>query len=101
MAARSRLALDIRDGGCVFPGCTRPPGWGDAHHLTHWLNGGPTDLSNLGLLCRRHHTMHHHGGWTIDRDADGGWTATHPPTGRSHHRPAREPPHRTPLPIPA
>ncbi len=96
-----RLALEIRDGGCVFPGCHRPPGWCDAHHLTSWLDGGTTDLSNLGLLCRRHHRLHHHAGWTIRRDADGGWTATHPTTGRTLHRPPREPPHHIPLPLPA
>jgi len=95
-----RLALEIRDGGCVFPGCHRPPGWCDAHHLTSWLDGGLTDLSNLGLLCRRHHRLHHHAGWTIQRTADGGWTATHPATGRTLHRPPREPPHHIPLPVP-
>ena len=47
-----RLALEVRDGGCVFPGCHRPSGWCDAHHLVSWLDGGATDLSNLGLLCR-------------------------------------------------
>lgn len=96
-----RLALEIRDGGCVFPGCTRPPGWCDAHHLTSWLDGGTTDLHNLALLCRRHHRLHHHAGWTIQPAATGGWTATHPTTGRTLHRPPREPPHRLPLPIPA
>ena len=44
-----RLALEIRGGGCVFPGCHRPPGWCDAHHLVSWLDGGNTDLANLAL----------------------------------------------------
>ena len=96
-----RLALEVRDGGCVFPGCARPPGWCDAHHLVSWLDGGATDLDNLALLCRRHHRLHHHSGWTLHRDEDGGWTAAHPITGRTLHRPPREPPHRIPLPIPA
>ncbi|MEJ7765107.1 MAG: DUF222 domain-containing protein [Acidimicrobiales bacterium] len=96
-----RLALEIRDGGCVFPGCARPPGWCDAHHLVSWLDGGLTDLSNLGLQCRRHHRMLHHDGWKIKRSDDGAWTATHPHTGRTLSRPPREPPHRIPLPIPA
>jgi hypothetical protein len=34
----------VRDGGCVFPGCDRPLAWCDAHHLWHWVDGGPTDL---------------------------------------------------------
>ena len=40
-------ALWIRDKGCTFPGCSRPPSWCDAHHCWHWCDGGPTDLSNL------------------------------------------------------
>lgn len=47
---RGRLA--VRDGGCSFPNCDRPLAWCEAHHLRHWLHGGPTDLANLALLCR-------------------------------------------------
>jgi hypothetical protein len=57
-----RTALAVRDGGCVFPGCDRPPGWCEAHHLRHWLHGGPTDLDNLALLCWAHHRAVHEGG---------------------------------------
>ncbi|NYG08215.1 hypothetical protein BJ986_002702 [Phycicoccus badiiscoriae] len=55
--------LWLRDRGCTFPGCTRPPRWADAHHLIHWADGGPTDLSNAALLCRAHHTVVHRGGY--------------------------------------
>ena len=55
-------ALWIRDQGCTFPGCSRPPSWCDAHHVWHWCDGGPTDLSNLALLCPRHHTIVHQKG---------------------------------------
>jgi hypothetical protein len=58
-----RTALAVRDGGCVFPGCQRPLAWCDAHHLWHWIDGGPTDLPNLALLCRAHHRAVHEGGW--------------------------------------
>lgn len=58
-------ALRIRDRHCRFPGCSRPPDWCDAHHLTPWTDGGPTDLDNLILLCRHHHTLCHEGGHTI------------------------------------
>jgi hypothetical protein len=57
-------ALWIRDQGCTFPGCSRPPSWCDAHHVWHWCDGGPTDLSNLALLCPRHHTIVHQKGCT-------------------------------------
>jgi hypothetical protein len=60
LASRAqRRALRIRDGGCAFPGCDRPTSWCDAHHITPWLPDGPTDLDNLVLLCRTHHTYLH------------------------------------------
>jgi len=37
-----RRALVLRDGGCGFPGCDRPLDWCDAHHVWHWVKGGPT-----------------------------------------------------------
>jgi hypothetical protein len=50
-----RAALELRDGGCVFPGCTTPARDCDAHHIIPWWAGGPTALSNLVLLCPHHH----------------------------------------------
>ena len=61
VAPAQRRALIIRDGGCVYPGCRRPPRWCDAHHRKHWADGGATDLDNLVLLCRRHHRLVHEG----------------------------------------
>jgi uncharacterized protein DUF222 len=61
-----RRALIVRDGGCAFPGCDRPPSWCDAHHVTHWSNGGSTALCNLCLLCAHHHDTVHHDGWDIE-----------------------------------
>lgn len=56
-----RRALAIRDGGCVIPGCGRPPAWCDAHHRTHWIHDGQSDLDDLVLVCRWHHTLIHAG----------------------------------------
>jgi hypothetical protein len=65
-----RTALCTRDQGCRFPGCDRPIGWTDGHHIIHWADGGPTELDNLVSLCRRHHRAVHEQGWRIHM-ADG------------------------------
>jgi hypothetical protein len=66
-----RRALTIRDKGCSFPGCTIPPQWCEAHHVEHWIDGGPTDLLNAALLCGRHHTVVHGRGLTASINASG------------------------------
>jgi len=63
-------ALLARDVGCVFPGCTRPAAWCQAHHRTHWADGGDTSLDNTVLLCGFHHRVVHHGDWQIRLGAD-------------------------------
>jgi len=65
-----RRVLHLRDGGCAFPMCDRPPNWADAHHIRHWQHGGETRLDNLVLLCRHHHTLIHRSEWEI-RMVDG------------------------------
>jgi hypothetical protein len=65
--AALRRAVTIRDRHCRFPGCDRPQAWCDAHHVVHWADGGPTALSNLVLLCRRHHRLvHDRGGFRAE-----------------------------------
>ncbi len=56
-----RRALELRDGGCTWGGCTAPTSWCDAHHIIHWVNGGATSLDNTRLLCRPHHRSVHKG----------------------------------------
>ena len=63
--ASIRTALRLRDDGCRFPGCDRPPAWTDGHHVIHWSDGGPTELDNLVSLCRPHHRAVHEQGWRI------------------------------------
>ncbi|HEX7745975.1 MAG TPA: DUF222 domain-containing protein [Micromonosporaceae bacterium] len=66
-----RRALVLRDGGCAFPGCDRPPRWCAGHHVTHWSAGGRTAVENGVLLCARHHRVVHHDGWQVRIAADG------------------------------
>jgi hypothetical protein len=65
-----RRALAARDRRCQFPGCSARRC--DAHHIEHWVDGGPTSLENLILLCRRHHRVVHEGGFTVRQVTDGG-----------------------------
>lgn len=66
-----RVALAGKFGGCMFGGCDRPASWCEAHHIDPYDPGGPTDLDNGILLCRRHHMLLHDHGWRIDRVGDG------------------------------
>jgi hypothetical protein len=74
-----RRALTARDGHCRWTECDRPASRSAAHHVVHWIHGGPSDLDNLILLCHRHHWMVHEGGWQIIRGEDGK-IVTIPPT---------------------
>ena len=87
-----RRALALRDGGCAAVGCDRPPPWTDAHHLHHWLHGGPTSLDNLVLLCRVHHRAVHEQGWHLDRDPASGKATLTPPTRHHPYRAHQRPP---------
>ncbi len=73
-----RKAMALRDGGCVFPGCTAPPSWSEAHHMVEWSNDGVTDLADLASLCRHHHGVVHRKGWSIQATEDGSFWFTAP-----------------------
>jgi hypothetical protein len=58
-------ALVVRDQHCAFPGCRRPPAMCHGHHIVHWVDGGPTSLDNMVLLCGNHHRIIHSTPWRI------------------------------------
>ena len=80
---RIRRAIEARDHGCTFPGCTAPAPWCHTHHLVAYSRGGNTSVSNGTLLCGRHHRQVHAHGWTGMLEA--GRVTWHPP----HRRPGQ------------
>jgi hypothetical protein len=80
--------LLARDRICRFPGCRRTGQSSDIDHAHSWESGGETNPANLGLLCRRHHRMKTHGGWSLESNPDGSclWKS---PNGKSFVVPAR------------
>ncbi|NKR75728.1 HNH endonuclease signature motif containing protein [Prescottella equi] len=70
VSKKQRRALIARDHGCAFPGCGAVPAHCEGHHVTHWADGGPTDLDNLVLLCRYHHQLLHHSHWEVKIGTD-------------------------------
>ncbi|NHC14081.1 HNH endonuclease signature motif containing protein [Motilibacter deserti] len=102
VSVAQRRALTVRDGGCIFPGCDRPPSFTDAHHVVFWSHSGPTDLDNLILLCRRHHRIVHHDHWRVEHDPHrpGLFRFRHPTADqwlRGQHSVDRNPGSRLPL----
>jgi len=67
-----RAALALRDGGCRWPDCHRPPSYTEAHHLHGWkADGGLTNVDDGILLCARDHLRLHNDGWKITRTGTG------------------------------
>ena len=79
-----RHAALLADATCVFPGCTRDSRGCDLDHIDAYVpieDGGPpgqTRLANLAPLCRTHHRLKTHGGWSYQRLADNHYLWTTP-----------------------
>lgn len=85
---------------CAWAGCDRPLSHCQAHHIDHWEQGGPTDLSNLVPLCSHHHHLVHEGRWHIELLPDRAMVITRP-DGTLHTTtdpPGRHPSPRAPTP---
>jgi hypothetical protein len=94
-----KLVIRLRDGYCRFPGCNAPAERCEVDHATPYDAGGPTDLWDLGPLCKHHHQMKTGGYWhiiTSHRDGTCRWRS---PLGRIYeHTPPDLIP---PKPVPA
>lgn len=88
-----RRAIMLRDNGCSFPGCDRPPAWCQVHHILGWHQGGGTDQGNGVMLCDEHHHVIHHGDWQITM-APGGPEFIPPPWVDTQRRPRRNTRHQ-------
>lgn len=88
--------LQVRDGGCRFPGCARRARHADLDHTVAWAHGGPTDASNMAHLCRAHHRLKHKTGWRMTHEPGGviRWTSPAGHVLRTH-------PERPFIPVPA
>lgn len=80
--------LIARDRTCRFPGCRRSALLSDLDHAESWDTGGRTSAENIGALCRRHHRLKTHDGWSIESFPDGSCT-WRSPLGKEFFTPAR------------
>lgn len=77
--AKQRIALAVRDGGCIAEGCRMPASYCEAHHIDHVAaDNGRTDIDRGVLLCRFHHMQLHNNGWKIIRDGHGAFILVPP-----------------------
>jgi hypothetical protein len=54
-----RIALGLRDKGCIVEGCDCPPSMCHAHHNNPWAKGGNTSVHDGSLVCPPHHALAH------------------------------------------
>ena len=64
---RIKTQIQHRDLTCVFPHCTRPAVRSDNDHIEPGDPNGQTETFNIAALCRRHHRVKTHGGWSYQR----------------------------------
>ena len=63
VTSAQKLALVARDKQCI--GCGMRASGCDAHHIIWWDDDGPTDITNLVLLCPKCHKKVHKQGYQV------------------------------------
>jgi len=69
--ARLREQVILRNPRCVFPHCNRSARAADLDHIDPYEHGGTTTSANLAPLCRLHHRVKTHTGWTYTQLSPG------------------------------
>lgn len=75
---RLRTRVDVTNPHCVFPWCTRPARSCDCDHIVPYADGGPSCECNLAPLCRHHHRLKTHAGWSYTRVEPGTYLWSEP-----------------------
>jgi hypothetical protein len=96
-SAAQRIMLIAREGGCTKPGCTIGAYGCQVHHVSaDWVDGGNTNVNDLGLACGPDNRSVSDGGWATQMNdrCDVEWIPPPPlDTGQArvnnYHRPER------------
>jgi hypothetical protein len=78
-----RHLVEIRDGTCTFPSCSRHARNCDFEHATPYDQGGRTCPCNAGARSRRCHKVKQSQGWTVTQPRPG-WHQWKTPSGRTY-----------------
>jgi hypothetical protein len=78
---RLRHLIQVRDGTCTFPPCSRHARESDFEHATPYEKGGKTCACNAGARSRACHRVKQSKGWSVTQTRPG-WHQWQTPTGR-------------------
>jgi len=78
-----RHLVEIRDGECTFPCCSRHAGGCDFEHAVPYDKGGRTCTCNAGARSRRCHKVKQSKGWNVTQPSPG-WHQWTTPSGRTY-----------------
>jgi hypothetical protein len=78
-----RHLVQIRDGHCTFPPCSRPARESDFEHAVPYDKGGRTCACNAGARSRACHQVKQSAGWHVTQSRPG-WHQWTTPTGRTY-----------------
>jgi hypothetical protein len=78
-----RHLVQVRDGQCTFPCCSRPARESDFEHALPYDKGGRTCACNAGARSRRCHKVKQSKGWTVTQPRPG-WHQWTTPSGRTY-----------------